>query len=1264
MRNLKKVLAVVLALAMAFSLVASAAYTDVTTGTPVAEAVDLLSGLSIVGGYPDGSFGPEKDITRAEFAKMLFITITGGDNADLYAGDSGKYSDVKGDQWFASYVNWATQLNILGGYPDGTMKPDNNITIAEATKMLIVALGFEVGDYTFPFGFIDKANQLKMFKNVSGIKADAAATRGQIAQMTYNTLFVTSAPRFAEYIGGNSTTNGWVYKTPIEAVFGAAKGETEIVATSTNMPGLVNNLNKAGLINLKGAAADAKKGTVAVTAGNYTFNGVDELVGHKVVIWFLQDETQTGDKKLDSDKFDKIIAVTDATETTVMATAASITTASGQVDDMKQGDAYTTIDGVNIPLFLAVRDLGNNAKVDGNGDTMRYFWNDGVNNAKNWVLNGGAADPAFKEVPRSYNQNAVPFTASISAAYNFVDNDVLDDKNNDRKVDSWDHVYINYWKGGKVSAVNTSNITVPGINGGAAIPMEQIKGGLSGIAKDDYVNVTATTGIVNGVVKDIYTIKKAEVLKNVQVTARTNRGFKIADKDYTLSFFKMSDCPAYAAVKLGTDYDVVLDNAGYIMNMVASETALPSYMLVKDVAYNNNGLAGTTFTVTGLLSDGSTKTYQIDTNTTNGLKEAKDGATFFFKNPYVVGNEALTTGWTNKAGTGIAIPTDIGAIGKLVQFKVNADGKIFEMNAVTSQPVTYVDGTTKNFKFKFDAANNVIYKKTELGSYQMDKLTTAATLFFSWDDNGSASNYTDDKFTVTTADKMASFENTDFAAYTLVKDEALKVEAVLLTTDLGKVAGDSNVLAIPTYENSYSYVDKDTMKFGMKVVYNGKADWVWSVPINVSAANGDAAQQKSIICTELFGRGYPAGAKDAIYLELDNNGAMTKCYVRNYQAQVYTIESPVKSITNNNSTMTKYRAAVLDVNGTTITLGKVNAYGKATLASAPVVTTIMDENGQLVNVTKTLYSFDTKAMFPVAADANITFVKAQPSGVGAYSTATVGTLDTLSRSSDGGISYVIDFVLREKGNVPGNPLEISQIIAFTDGVGNFDEVKNLTVAESRARTIMGVDALVPASGSGTAAAPFILANKTVPYADASVDVADVVKVAAASTVTLGNTAATATNTTLTLNAGNNDVFVKVVAEDGVTTTFYKLVVAKTAQIAQKGNLAVNATVANLNAGITITAADIFANLNTTADFHGTEVVVTKTGSTDIAAVQGTGASTGANATIARVSGNITAKTTAGAVEGNTYTFPVTVYVNGSAAAEGTCDMTIVVTVIA
>ena len=70
MKNLKKVLALVMACAMLFTM-SSFAFTDVAEDASYLEAVTMLSKLGIINGYEDGTFLPDNTITRAEAAKVI-----------------------------------------------------------------------------------------------------------------------------------------------------------------------------------------------------------------------------------------------------------------------------------------------------------------------------------------------------------------------------------------------------------------------------------------------------------------------------------------------------------------------------------------------------------------------------------------------------------------------------------------------------------------------------------------------------------------------------------------------------------------------------------------------------------------------------------------------------------------------------------------------------------------------------------------------------------------------------------------------------------------------------------------------------------------------------------------------------------------------------------------------------------------------------------------------------------------------------------------
>lgn len=92
-------------------------------------AVSSMTKAGIVHGYTDGSFQGNKPITRAEFA-----TIAAQFDNGSYAGED-KFGDING-HWAAKYINAAAELGWIHGYEDGTFKPNQNITRAEAMTLI------------------------------------------------------------------------------------------------------------------------------------------------------------------------------------------------------------------------------------------------------------------------------------------------------------------------------------------------------------------------------------------------------------------------------------------------------------------------------------------------------------------------------------------------------------------------------------------------------------------------------------------------------------------------------------------------------------------------------------------------------------------------------------------------------------------------------------------------------------------------------------------------------------------------------------------------------------------------------------------------------------------------------------------------------------------------------------------------------------------------------------------------------------------------
>ena len=106
-------------------------YSDVKSTDWFNNAISTLSNMGIIDGYPDGTFRPNAGITRAEFAKIAVSFFK--DNVRETIGD--RFSDISG-KWYTEYINLASELAIVNGYPDGTFRPDNKITRAEAMTIV------------------------------------------------------------------------------------------------------------------------------------------------------------------------------------------------------------------------------------------------------------------------------------------------------------------------------------------------------------------------------------------------------------------------------------------------------------------------------------------------------------------------------------------------------------------------------------------------------------------------------------------------------------------------------------------------------------------------------------------------------------------------------------------------------------------------------------------------------------------------------------------------------------------------------------------------------------------------------------------------------------------------------------------------------------------------------------------------------------------------------------------------------------------------
>ena len=262
MKNLKKVLALVLAFACAFTMFAGAAFTDSADIKVDTEVVDTLVSLGVVNGYDDGSFKPNGTVTRAEMAKMIYVLRTGNSDASAYNDDKTSFTDI-GSHWARGYIKYCQSLGIIAGKSNTKFCPNDKVTAQEAAKMLLVTLGYDATKAGLTgANWASKTNALA---DENGLLEDvntsftAACPRQYAAQLIYNAIDAkTVVLRDGTYIDESAT--GHPNKTVGEKYMGLSKAEGVLVASG-----------KTGINGLSTAKEDSLAVNTAMTSNHFAY---------------------------------------------------------------------------------------------------------------------------------------------------------------------------------------------------------------------------------------------------------------------------------------------------------------------------------------------------------------------------------------------------------------------------------------------------------------------------------------------------------------------------------------------------------------------------------------------------------------------------------------------------------------------------------------------------------------------------------------------------------------------------------------------------------------------------------------------------------------------------------------------------------------------------------------------------------------------------------------------------------------------------------
>ena len=231
MKNLKKVLALVLAVVMIMGVVSVASAktykdADAEAFKNYADAIDALSSLNILDGFEDGEFKADRTFNRAQAAKIVAIVHNAATNGKIKGQDaiSALYSNAQNPfvdcntSWALPYINYCRITGLADGMTATTYAPKRELTGVQWLKLMLTTLNFDTAKegYTgtgWDVNVLNRANEVGLTAGLADDwKAIAPIKRGEAAQILYNAL-TKYLVEYGQLVKNNYDTTDKYYKT-------------------------------------------------------------------------------------------------------------------------------------------------------------------------------------------------------------------------------------------------------------------------------------------------------------------------------------------------------------------------------------------------------------------------------------------------------------------------------------------------------------------------------------------------------------------------------------------------------------------------------------------------------------------------------------------------------------------------------------------------------------------------------------------------------------------------------------------------------------------------------------------------------------------------------------------------------------------------------------------------------------------------------------------------------------------------------------------
>ena len=578
MRNLKKVLVMVLCLAMMASIMvtgAAAAFTDQKDIDPKhQEAVDMSIALNIIEGYPDGSFQPNGNVTRAEMSKIICIALNGGEVPATSIKSTPTFADIKG-HWAEGFIEYCYAKGVVAGKSADTFDPSGSVTGSEAAKMLLVALGYnqDVEKYVgsdWELYVNVQANQDGLYDKLLDIQTAEPLSREHAAQMIWNAIqaYIINKESSIDRTDGSITDN-YIKSTTQDMLDKYYDGDVvKGQMISFNYSSKDKDWDYYIDTDLDGRAEICVN-----SATDYT-----SLIGQKVKAVYDMD----GFKPTTANPYPA--STKDAYGIFVVDSQVLFSGLVGNLPSLEANDDSIKFDGVkykldnntvaNTDVFEFGGDLNFFAKYDANGNAIYDY--------SNLNLLAGKVGTT-----KQITNDALPFYA--------VDYD------GDGKVD---FIVVTPFSVAKVNFVNADKIRTAAATFGDWGSKEVNKDDVTyyeGIAKDDYVAIVAARNTSDDT--DVFT--KIDTISG-KVTMKDGNDVTVDGNVYTMDASFYTGSP----VKAGTSLKDVAAYNGYLF----AGDAFGNYDISDYVVVVGYDVGAYSSTAKLLFSDGSKQVVDLDTS--------------------------------------------------------------------------------------------------------------------------------------------------------------------------------------------------------------------------------------------------------------------------------------------------------------------------------------------------------------------------------------------------------------------------------------------------------------------------------------------------------------------------------------------------------------------------------------------------------------------------------------------------------------------------